>query len=261
MGHERVGYLPRTKKWRDIVNNIGNFSSSNNNINEIAFQTLKNVRKRFDIVKNDSGFQAAIRCLVILSVSGKEKNPDKLFESYDLDLQENYNLFDLTNAAASYIAKHKDSNEYATIATQSLIDTIAKWYQKNSLQGTILFADQNNQPNIWQQAGTGSGFCELSRLYFAKFTERYLKYFLEREVAYNIDNLYDRSQFNKNLSEHINDITKHAFETSKITESFSAGWFNKNCTTGIPSDDIIKGFISFSMQKVNSELLREEGHE
>jgi hypothetical protein len=261
MGHERIGYLPKTKRWRDIVNNIGNFSSTNDNINNISIQTIKNVRNRFEYIKQDSGVIAAFKYLIILSNSGKLKDPSQFFEDNDIIINKDYDLIDLANSISSYISKNKESSEYSTIAIQSLIDTVSKWYQNHAVQKLIYFDSSDSSNEIWKKASSGNGFCELSRLFFAKFTERYMKYFLEREAAYKIDNLFDRTLFNNKLNQHVDDITKHAFETSKITQSFAAGWYNKNCSSDLPSDESIKGFISFSFQKINSELLREESSE
>jgi hypothetical protein len=46
MGHERVGFLPKTKRWNDLVKQIGAFYSSDLPIASIAAQTLQNVRKQ-----------------------------------------------------------------------------------------------------------------------------------------------------------------------------------------------------------------------
>lgn len=67
-----------------------------------------------------------------------------------------------------------------------------------------------------------------------------------------------RKQFNKNLEDHVDRISKHAFETSKITQSFAAGWYNKEVKTAFPSDRKIRGFLAFAFKKINSELIREE---
>lgn len=261
MGHERIGYLPKTKRWREIVNNISNFSAENDNIDDIAIQTLKNVRNRFDSIKQDSGVVAAFKYLIVLSKSGKIKNPETFFKQNGIDLQNNHNLIDLANSISTYVHQNRNSSEYSSIATQSLIDTVSKWYQNYSTQQLIYFDANEKSNDIWKKASSGDGFSDLSRLFFAKFTERYLKYFLEREAGYRINNLFDRSLFNDRLSSHVKDITKHAFDTSKIVQSFSAGWFNKNCIREQPSEESIKGFLDFSFKKINSELLREESGE
>ena len=139
-----------------------------------------------------------------------------------------------------------------------MIDAISDWSKKENLQQSLIFDNNKNPFEIWKKASNGAGFCELSRMFFSSMTERYLKYFLEREASSNINNLFDRVKFNVQLEKHIDLISKHAFETSKIAQSFSAGWYNKNVKKGVPNEEKIRGFLSFTFQKLNSELLKEE---
>ena len=85
-----------------------------------------------------------------------------------------------------------------------------------------------------------------------------MKYFLEREASAVITNISERKKFNEELEKHINQISKHAFETSKITQSFAAGWFNKNVKESYPEEKEIKGFLSYALGKMKGELLQEE---
>jgi hypothetical protein len=85
-----------------------------------------------------------------------------------------------------------------------------------------------------------------------------LKYFLEREASASMTSITDRNRFGTQIRSHIENISNHAFETSKITQSFAAGWFNKNVKDSIPSDEKIKGFLIYAFEKMRDELLREE---
>ncbi len=258
MGHERIGYLPRSKKWNSIVEDIGSYSTNNNNISQIAQSTTKNVRSRFNRIGNDEGVIAAFKFIILLSQSAKQNNPYNFLYNHEINLPPNFNIFDLAQSVQDFISRNENSKEYATFATQSMIDAISEWSKKNQLQQSLVF-DENSSPfEIWRKASNGAGFCELSRTFFSSFTERYLKYFLEREASSKINNLFDRVNFNNQLEKHIDLISKHAFETSKIAQSFSAGWYNKNTKQGLPSDEAIQGFLSFTFQKLNSELLKEE---
>ena len=116
----------------------------------------------------------------------------------------------------------------------------------------------NNPLEKWKKASTGEGFCEISRLFFSNFTKRYLEYFLEREAGWHLKTVNDRKLFKDRLASKIEEVSLHAFETTKITQSFSAGWFNKNVKDKLPSDRKIQGFVDFAFAKINSELLREE---
>lgn len=75
MGHERVGFLPKSKSWNKVVESIHDFSSEKSNVPEIAQQTLKNVRQKFLSLGNDLSFLASFKCLVVLSYANKAANP------------------------------------------------------------------------------------------------------------------------------------------------------------------------------------------
>jgi hypothetical protein len=261
MGHERIGYLPKSQKWRTIVDEVANFTANGDTIAQIANQTTKNVISRYENIAADKGVLAAFKFLILLSKSATQKNPTDFLARRGINLPKNFNLLNLSKAIREYINTHTESKEYSSFANHALIETVSQWSKDNKIQQQILFSNETNSFDEWRSASDGSGFCELSRLFFSNFTDNYLRYFLEREASARIDNLFDRDTFNKKLDSHLNQISKHAFETSKITQSFSAGWFNKNAKDDIPSNEKIKGFVSFCFQKLNSELTREREFE
>lgn len=259
MGHERVGTLPKTKQWRTVVGQIASFTPTQSNVSTITKQTLRNVRLRFDAIQSDSGVLSSFEFLVLLSFASKEKNPTKYLLSKGIQLPENLTPLQLSKAISNWVSKNKESNEYAAFAQGAAVDAISEWYKQNESAQVNLFSSAKNPMEVWKKSGSGSGFCELARLYFAKFTERYLKYFLDREASSSIKNVDDRNRFEAQIKTHVSDISKHAFETSKITQSFAAGWFNNQIKRGTPNKRSIQGFLSLSFGKLKSELLREEG--
>ena len=56
------------------------------------------------------------------------------------------------------------------------------------------------------------------------------------------------------MTEHSREITNHAFEISKIMQSFAAGWFNKHALDSAPSDASVTDFLKMSFGKVREEL-------
>ncbi|HSH67965.1 MAG TPA: hypothetical protein VLB84_19665, partial [Bacteroidia bacterium] len=172
--------------------------------------------------------------------------------------KEELSLIKLARGATKYKNDEVVSHEYQTFARQAAIDAINNWYKKNIERGQTFFSEGIDNEAVFRKASNGSGFCELSRLYFSKLTERYLKYFLEREASTKITNVNARERFSKELEEQVNQISQHAFETAKITESFAAGWYNKNVKGDFPEENEIKHFLNTSFGKMKSELLREE---
>ena len=111
---------------------------------------------------------------------------------------------------------------------------------------------------MWRRASDGSGFCEVARLFFGKFVERYLNYFIGREASSHLANTEDRERLARRLGDHVDGVSHHAFETARITQSFAAGWFNRYARDGMPAANEISGFLSHSVGKLREELLREE---
>lgn len=258
MGHERVGTLPKTKPWRIVVGQIASFTPAKSNISDITQQTLQNVRGRFDSIETDSGVRSSFEFLVLLAFASNERNPSKYLESKGIQFPDSLTPLQLSKEISKWVNKNKESHEYAAFAQGAAVDAISEWYKKNDSPQTNMFTSVKNPAEVWRKTANGSGFCELSRLYFSKFTERYLKYFLEREASSTLKSIDDRNKFDAHIKAHINDISEHAFETSKITQSFAAGWFNNQIKKGTPSKKSIQAFLAISFGKMKSELLREE---
>ena len=67
----------------------------------------------------------------------------------------------------------------------------------------------------------------------------------------------DRDRLATQLREHIDGVSRFAFETSRITQSFAAAWFNNHARDRYPSKDESRGFLSFAFGKMREELKRE----
>lgn len=256
MGHERTGILPKSKTWRKVVARIAEVPSDESAIGDIASQVIRNVKKRLVNIEQDNGIRAAFQFLLFLSQSAKEKEPVKYFQSLGIPLKDLDSTLQIAKSVSEWIEQNKQSSEYAAVVRGAVIDAIGIWKKQNRTNQGNLFSDDNQ--NVWEKATNGSGFCELSRLFFSKFTERYLKYFLEREASASLSSILDRATFNSNLEAHVQEISNHAFETAKITQSFAAGWYNKNAKDEMPSDQQIEGFLTIAFGKMRAELLREE---
>jgi len=254
MRHERLGILPRRKNWQSIVDDIR--LALDGDLSETAIlisNTLDKVSDRYKKIFNDSGVQAAFAYLVALST--KDLPLETGLTSVEINLDKNPSIFRITADLSSWVDAHASSNEYAELACRAAADTITKWSRQKSIQQN-LFDDSSNANNVWSGID-GRGFCDIARTFFAKFTERYIKYFIERSASAETKSLHDRERFENVLSEHIESISQHAFETSKITQSFSTGWFNKTAKSHRPTNDEISGFLAVAFGKLHEELSRE----
>ena len=257
MGHERVGALPRSKRWRVVVHGIAEAASVDGDVHGLADATLRNVRRRLQEVPGDAGFVASFEFLLGLALSARPQIDRASLRSLAVDLEANPSALKLARALAEYVADRRQSTEYAEIARKAATDVIAQWTGDHTRQLTISGEDERSA-DIWSKASDGRGFCEVSRLFFGKFVERYLNYFIGREASGYLATTEDRQRLARRLAEHVDGVSHHAFETSKITQSFAAGWFNRYAADGMPKPEEISGFLSHAVGKLGEELLREE---
>jgi hypothetical protein len=256
VGHERIGVLPPTTQWRKIVAELAKLPSAQANVPQLASGTLECVRTRFREIHRDTGVQAAFEFLVGLAATGGINAPSSEWSNLPVDFTGNPSLLRIAQALRTWVSGREDSLEYRSIAERAATDAITTWHSRQSEQG-YLFGSSDEAVNVWKKAANGAGFCELSRLFFAKFTERYLNYFLEREASAALPTIEDRERFREQLRQHVDQISQHAFETAKITQSFAAGWYNRHARRGRPSQREVERFLSIAFGKIREELLRE----
>jgi len=250
LGHERVGLLPKTKPWRSLVEQVGAEAGDVEALPRVANRTLAAIGNRFSGLAADPNIQEAFLFLVDLARSATLGATDQtLLERTPLQLSAQLSQRLLTVTG---------SLETRAITQRAVADALTTWYRDRPATPGDLFEPKQTEA-AWSGLGSGAGFCEVSRLFFAKFTERYLSYFLDREASAVLPDLASREAFRRNLSEHISDVSRHAFETSKITQSFSAGWFNKHALSGAVSKPQVNRFLGYAFEKLREEFRREEG--
>jgi hypothetical protein len=255
MGHERLSLLPKTKKWKEVVEDISQFDDSN--VVNIASKTIDNIRLKFNNLYNDNGVLSAFRFLVILSYSFSTKEPLNELKKQNINIPDNYQIIYLSRRIKEWVEEKQNSLEYSHFSSLAAIEAITGWYKYHDKGQHTFFEPKDNFIEILGKTGNGSGFCELSRLYFSNYIEHYLKYYLEREASTVIWDIGKRLAFNKRLEESVKDVSLFAFETSKITQSFSAGWFNKVIKNGLPKDKVIKNFLRLAFSKIIEEFTRD----
>lgn len=259
MGHKRLGWLPKTKPWQKIIAEMGKYALGRAEISSITKNTLQNVQDRFSNLSEDPSINSSFEFLIHVACAFGKENPLKYLADNKILEKEEISLLKLGRAANNYKKEGEvASHEYQTFAKQAAIDAINNWYNNNAESGRSFFDNDVDTMAVFSKVGNAGGFCELSRLYFSKLTERYLKYFLERNASVKITNINTRKEFSLEIEKHVNDISKHAFETAKITQSYSAAWYYNNAVNEFPKEEKIKGFLSYALDKMKSELLVEQ---
>lgn len=253
MGHERVGVLPSTKTWRSIVDDLG-AATEVAAIPQLADKTLRAVRDRYADVPNDRGVESAFEFMVALANAARPEF-EREWVGFPLDLVGNPTPVQLTRQLRTWVRSHAESLEYADLAERAVADVIADWHQRHAAQHSLF--GPTSAADVWSEATSAAAFCDISRVFFGKLTERYLRYFLEREASSVLPSIDARDAFDRVLQLHVSSVARHTFESAKIMQSFAAGWFTKFGQGQRPSRREIRRFLRKAFEKMRAELARE----
>lgn len=255
MGHVRIGFLPHTKQWNSIVQSLSLFGGDADVVLKIANNTLDAIRNTYEILPYDESIIKAITYLANLAFSAKQSDQIAYLNNNGYDVDEEMSLLSLVSSAQEYISVGQGSCEINKLAKDAAMQSIIKYYENHNDGQLTLFGGETRNP--FANAGTGAAFCEMARSFFAVFTDKQIKYYVEREAASSINDYRQLDNFTKTLTEQASSIADHAFEISKLMQSFAAGWFNKYAIDSAPSYDETVSFLTLSFAKMREELRRE----
>lgn len=255
MGHERIGFLPHTRQWNRIVESLSQYGMGGASAASIANNTLDAVRQTYAQMPYDDSVVKSLSFLATLSFSANQTDQVSFLNNNGCSVDANMSLASLLMSVQQYVVTDTGSLETNKIARDATMQAIIGYQKTHETNQISLFSDEGE--SVWKSVGSGSAFCELARSFFASFTERQLKYYIERAAASAIDDYDTLQRFNSQLSEQTKAIADHTFEISKLTESFAAGWYNKNVRETLPSAQQVEGFLGHAFGKLREEFRRE----
>lgn len=256
MGHERIGFLPHTKQWRVLMDQLTEYDGDPQAVKKIADQTLQAIKKIYERMPYDESVIKAIQFLATLSVSATKEDQISFLQSNGYIVSSELSNYSILANANKLITTDTGSLEINKIVRDSVMQAVIEYSKsKQQFEQVSLFSD--SRQNVWEGIGSGAAFCEITRSFFAAFTSRQLRYYLERTAASTINDYSKLNAFIAGVDEHSADIADHSFETSKLMQSFAAGWYNKHAKDTIPSESDVVGFLRISFGKLREEFRRE----
>ncbi len=266
MGHTRLGKLPKTQKWQDLVSRIagsmigGGVLSAASYMEAIAAETLEASRQGLDNAKHDSGVHYAFYLLTQVTLASRSANWEEALARHKIRLANDSTVFDLTCEVQAAIDRHvsgsaSGATDLSEMAQQSVGETLM------SLAGTRsanLFGDGGEEvKNTVRGFSTKKGFGELGQRFFGRFVARFLNFYLSRATAAalggpRLPDLSDISDFNEALRTHCD-------QTARIVRDFCGEWYSKTAYEKGISPENTSRFVAVAVRKLSSELEHQGG--
>jgi hypothetical protein len=218
MARRSLGPFPKTLRWHEIVALVGTGGDSD--------ATLKSLIAKYEALTKDEAAIRVITFLVALPVSSRSADTYReLLERFQIELLGEPHEDQLLSALDKYVPeKH-----------------LAKDAAKETIRQVCADSDSGAlfNPDPWQvwRSFDGVAFCDLARLFFTKLNEQYFS-----------------GEVNAAPEE---EVRRFAQESSLITRSFSARWFNACARYETPEPGSIRWYLGHCLGKVQLELERE----
>lgn len=256
MGHVRLGTLPMTRRWKDVIQLIAEGAG----VSKIADATMTAADKALERLGSDPGFAHAAWLLTQLGLAAKQVDQKAFLEKAGIRLPAHASLADVAVALGHAVDQSAArTSDIGLIAKESLIAAVVeRLHEKAGLfeaSSEIIHAELG-------ALGKDKAFGELSRAFFAQVTNRSIGYFLDRTLPLQMG----PDQKFKTRAEVMQfrvAMEKHCHETAEIVENYASGWFSKNRFLGDGDirRDKSEGFGWYGIQKIRAELaIRAQDH-
>ncbi|MGI8960597.1 MAG: hypothetical protein ACR2IV_12690 [Bryobacteraceae bacterium] len=245
MGHIRLGRLPKTRKWQEVVGLLGARATAP----EIAAATIDASRAGLKRAARDPALIQSFWLLTQLPLCARKADFVQELGNLGVSVAAEPTLTELIGGFSDAVDIHMhrkggrtDLGEMAQMgAAESLATVLAE--RTASLFGSTAEDVRRELSRL----GTPGNFSLLARDFFARLAERYLTYFLSRELSNQLGTIDANRQFREALSIHCR-------QASRIVEKFAADWFSKANYKGGITPRKVAWFIGYAMTKLGAEL-------
>lgn len=254
MGHIRLGTLPRSRKWREVVALIG----SDAPLEAIAEAAARASERDLSQAAKDPRFQFVTSLLVRLPLLARAPGFEAALA--DLGVAENASgsvtglLAGLELAIDRKSFETGVSSDAGELAKSALLESLS--VQLRDRLPTLFEPTPQEIRVALGSFASGDRFAGLARDFFARLTQRSLDYYLSRELA-NHTGQGARFADDSQRVAFQQALAQHSFEASRIVEEFAGGWYGKTVWHKQALDQpAIDRFTGYAFKKMRQELGR-----
>jgi hypothetical protein len=243
MGHQHLGRLPGSRKWRQVIDLI----SGGADVEDVAAATSKAAESQMIDASNDPAVQHAVWLLTQIPIAARQENFATELRKLGLQVGNRPSLIEvvtaMTEAVDIHVARVGGRTDLGEMAQLSAAESL------NAVAGPDLFgATPEKAQAALGGLGTLSQFAVLARDFFARLSRRQLGYFLSRELSQHVG-VNSRFRTICDHSDFENALDLHCHEASRIIKEFSGEWFSKHTYEG--SINEARPFRACSVQKAS----------
>jgi hypothetical protein len=252
MGHIRLGRLPKSRKWAEVVDLLATRESD---VDGIARKTVTAAGDQLQSLSNEPGLY--LNYWLLTQLAWLSQGPDYFdsLKAIGIDLRDDQSAMgfiarvgEFGNKAAR--AKGKGSI-FAELGSQSMKEVLGRILSEKS--ESLFGQDRSDIQRTFREVASQKQFAKLSRLFFSSFLNRYLQFFLSKEISNHVGENKGFGSI-KDVKDFDDALHQYCFQSARIIEDFAGGWYSKRNWQGDISERDAQGFIYVALKKIKDEL-------
>jgi hypothetical protein len=253
MGHSRIGTLPATKWWNDVVSLVADGA----NEAQIADAVMVAAGKTFARVRDDAGFREAMRLILQLALAGSRPNPASELKAAGLSISENTSLVDAVLSIGDEFDRRIDASrqrsDFAEVAQRALVGSVTNLLRDR--QQSLFGASRDDVVSAFSQLKQPGNFGKFFQGFVGGLTNELLNVYLSRTLGTHLGK-GQRFATTNQVRQFESAMKTHCHESAKIVEKFAADWFSKHRFKGAGdiSREKAEGFGWVAFKKMTLEL-------
>jgi hypothetical protein len=256
MGHQHLGTLPQSRKWREVVRLI----SGGADVQDVAAATSAAAEQQMTNASNDPAVKHAVWLLTQIPTAARKDDFTSELRRLGLRVSDNPTLLQIavamTDAIDQYVRKTGGRTDLGEMAQLSAVESLT------AIAGRELpdfFGETAEKTKaVLGGLGTVKQFAVLARDFFSRLSRRQLSYFLSRELSQHVG-VNSRFQTMREHREFETALDVHCREASRIIKEFSGEWFSKHTYEGGIDEAKAGRFAHVAFRKLREELRQRRG--
>lgn len=256
MGHTRLGPLPRTRQWKQVVGLVGAGAAAG----QVAAATLDAAGGAFAAAANDPVFAEAVWLLVRVPLAATAADFAAALGGVGVAVPDRPGAADVaagvSDALDAVTPNTRGRTDLGELAHLAAVEALAA-AAGAALDGRLFGVAPEDVQAAFARPASAGRFGALARDFFARFADKCLNYFLSRTLGEQVGGtLRFRSVADQARFEAA--VKTHCREAARIVETFAAEWQSKhNWKTGGDIDrEAVSGFAAHALDKLDAEFRR-----
>jgi hypothetical protein len=251
MGHLRLGELPKSRRWREVVEKLRVGES----VAELAAATAEAAESELESAKGDPALGFIVWLLTQLPLAARSSHYAARLRELGFDPGAEHSLLEFVAGVSSAVDRQVSGDPNRTDLGELARQAASESLSAHLSAGTRSLFDTSAEEVRSALAGlaTKSRFAGLARDFFALLTQKTLEYYLSRELPNHIGPGRSLDTIDRQI-EFRAALERHCREASLIVEDFAGGWFSKSNFQGTLNPDTAKAFADYALKKMRDEL-------